>query len=229
MHYTLIVTGLAGILAATLVGIGEYMLHYDAQGRFSASGYDFMLGIGDDRSTVGHFFGVLGATLYPVGCYHIYMMLKPANKKWAFFAFLIGSFGFIVGTVWIGSRASVSALIQMPSSDMLDHLITLYQTRYETLLQITRLTTLFLSGVIIWLAIGGRSYYPRWIAIFNPMLLIIANFMIFTIAPTVGKHTMPIALNVAFFIFFLLSVLIAFRIPDTHPDDLSPHQPANNR
>jgi len=224
----LIVTGLAGLLAAILVGIGEYILHYDAQGRFSAGGYDFMLGIGDNRSTVGHFFGVIGATLYPVGCYHIYLMLKPANRQWAFIAFLIGSFGFIVGAVWIGSRASVSALVQMPPSDMLDHLIALYQSRYETLLQITRLTTLLLSAIIIWLVISGRSCYPRWMAIFNPILLIIANFAVFMIAPAIGKHTMPIALNVSFFIFFLLSVLIAMRLPDTLTAATTSHPSVRN-
>ena len=217
MRNYLVVTGLVGILASILVGIGEYLLHYDALGRFSEGSYDFMLGISDKRSTIGHFFGVIGATLYPVGCYHIYLMLKPANRRWALIAFFLGSFGFIVGTVWIGSRASVSALVQLPPSDMADHLIALYEIRYETLLQIIRLTTLVLSGIIVWLTLGGRSHYPRWIAIFNPFLLIIANFIVFMIAPAIGKHTMPIALNVAFFIFFMFSVLIALRVQaDVH-------------
>jgi len=205
-------------LAAVLVGVGEYLLHFDTLSRFSQGGYDFMAGIGDSRSTMGHFFGVIGATLYPVGCYHIYLMLRPADKRWALIAFMLGSFGFIVGTVWIGSRASVSALVQLPPSEMIDHLISLYETRYETLLQITRLTTLILSGIIVWLSISGRSHYPRWIALFNPILLIVANFVLFMVAPAIGKHTMPIALNVAFFIFFLLSVLVAMKVPSgEHP------------
>lgn len=205
------VTGLIGLLAALLVGTGEYVLHYDPLGRFSEGSYDFMIGIGDNRSTVGHFFGVFGATLYPVGCYHIYLMLQPASRHWAFIAFLVGAFGFIVGTVWIGSRASVSALVQMPPSEMIDHLIALYEIRYETLLQVIRLTTLILSTIMVWLTLGGRSHYPRWMAVFNPILLIILNFLLFMLMPVVGKHSMPIALNVAFFIFFLLSVLIAIR------------------
>lgn len=205
------VTAIAGLCAAILVGIGEYVLHYDPLGRFAEGSYDFMLGIGDNRSTVGHFFGVVGATLYPVGCYHIYLMLKPANRRWAFIAFLVGSFGFIIGTVWIGSRASVSALVQMPASDMTAHLIALYEIRYETLLQIIRLTTLILSAIFVWLVLSGRTLYPRWMAIFNPILLIVANFVLFMLLPAIGKHTMPIALNVAFFLFFLLSVPFAIR------------------
>ena len=94
MTSPLTVTALLGLIAAMVVGTGEYLLHYDSLARFSAGGYDFMQGISANRSTLGLFFGVFGATLYPVGCYHIYLMLRPANQRWAFAAFLIGA-------VWI--------------------------------------------------------------------------------------------------------------------------------
>lgn len=210
-----ILTAVVGLIAATLVGFGEYLLHYDALARFTEGGYNFMEGISASRSTMGHFFGVFGATLYPIGCYHIYLMLRPANKKWAFAAFLIGSFGFMVGVVWIGSRASVSALMQLPASAEIEALIGLYDLRYETLLQVIRLTTLVLSIIVIWLCLTGRTHYPKWMAIFNPIVLIIANFILFMVAPDIGKHSMPIALNVAFFIFFALSLLFAFKAQRT--------------
>ncbi|MFT4726343.1 MAG: hypothetical protein ACI9UN_000838 [Granulosicoccus sp.] len=210
MQKHIVGTAIAGIMAAVLVGIGEYLLHYDALARFTAGGYDFMSGISANRSTVGHFFGVFGAALYPIGCYHIYQMLRPASSRWAFIAFLVGTFGFMVGVVWIGSRASVSALVQLPESAEVIQLIELYDLRYETLLQIIRFTTLVLSGIIIWLALTGRSHYPRWMAAFNPIVLLIANFILFAVVPEIGKHTMPIALNVAFFIFFVLSLSFSF-------------------
>jgi len=199
------------MLAATLVGVGEYLLHYDSQARFTAGGYEFMKGISARRTTIGHFFGVFGATLYPVGCYHIYLMLKPANSKWASAAFMLSTFGFIVGAVWIGSRASISALTQLPATPETEQLISLYVLRYETLLHVIRITTLVLSIIFIWLCVTGRSRYPRWMAVFNPIGLIVANFALFFTMPVLGKHTMPIALNVAFFIFFLLSMLVVKR------------------
>ena len=204
-------TALLGLCASVLVGAGEYLLHFDALGRFSATGYEFMLDIPESRATAGHFLGVIGATLYPIGCYHIYLMLRPANERWAFAAFLIGTFGFIVGVVWIGSRASIAALVQIPETPEVLHMISLYDLRYETLLQVIRLTTFILSGIIVWLALSGRSHYPKWMALFNPIILIIANFILFAVVPAVGKHTMPIALNVAFFIFFLLSFVFSIK------------------
>lgn len=206
-----VLTALCGLLAAVLVGIGEYLLHYDALARFTSGGYEFMKGISASRSTLGHFFGVFGATLYPIGCYHIYLMLRPANQRWAYSAFLLGTFGFIIGVVWIGSRASISALMQLPETPEILTLIELYDLRYETLLQVIRITTLVLSIIIIVLSIKGRSHYPRWMGVFSPILLIIANFILFLVMPSIGKHSMPIALNVAFFFFFAISLCFAFK------------------
>lgn len=213
MRPELIITALIGMLAASLVGVGEYLLHYDELARFTSGGYEFMRGIPASRSTMGHFFGVFGATMYPIGCYHIYQMLKPANQRWAFAAFLIGTFGFMVGVVWIGSRASVSALIQLPESAEITMLIELYDLRYETLLQVIRVTTLLLSVIFIGLSLTGRSHYPRWMAVFNPIVLLVLNFVLYFLAPEIGKHSMPIALNVAFFIFFTLSLFVACTVP----------------
>jgi len=207
MQNKLYITGLIGLLAAILVGIGEYLLHYDPLARFAEGGYVFMQGINHDRSTIGHFLGVFGGALYTVGMYHIYLMLRPASERIAFIAFLASAFGCIVGAIWIGSRASVSALIQMPETPEIMQLIDLYELRYETLLNITRVTSLILSGIFIWLTLTKRSNYPRWMAIFSPIVLILMSFLIYVIAPQLGKHLMPIALNIAFFIFFTLSLL----------------------
>ncbi len=213
MKQTIIITGILGLLASIFVGIGEYLLHYDPLARFADGGFIFMQGIAEQRTTIGHFFGVFGATLYLVGCYHIYLMLCSANKRAAQVGFFVSAFGFIVGAVWISSRAQISALMQLPPSIDVTHLIELYELRYETLLTVVRITTLVLSIIFIWLTLTGRSNYPRWMAAFNPFVLILLNFAIYVITPELGKHLMPIALNVAFFIFFSLSLYSAKAIP----------------
>jgi len=117
----------------------------------------------------------------------------------------------VVGAVWIGSRASITALIQLPDSPEVATLIEYYVLRYETLLNVIRLTTLIVSLIIIALCLTGRSHYPKWMALLNPMGLIVLNFVLFAVAPAIGKHTMPIALNVAFFIFFAASLFFATK------------------
>lgn len=205
-----VATGIVGLIAALLTGAGEFILHYDALARYGSENL-FFQGISAERTNLGHFVAVLGAPLYLVGCWHIYLMLKPANKTWAFVSFLVMAYGFLIGIVWIGSRASISALINTPDSPEVEQLIALYDLRYETLLQVTRIAVLLLSAVFVWLTLGGRSHYPKWMAVLNPILLIVGSFLVFLVMPSAGKYMMPIALNIAFGVFFLASTRIAIR------------------
>lgn len=212
---TLLLTGLVGLAASILVGVGEFLLHYDTLARYTDA-FAFFEGVTRERATVGHFFGVLGAPLYVVGAYHIYLMLRPANQLAARLAGLIMAYGCIVGAVWIGSRSSAVELVAAGSgADQL----ALYELRYESLLTVVRLAILGLSLIFIWLCLTGRSLYPRWMAIFNPILLIIFSFVIFFTVPVVGKFIMPIALNVAYFVMFTLSLLIVSKLPQESSTD----------
>jgi hypothetical protein len=116
------------------------------------------------------------------------------------------AYGCALGGVWMGSRASISALVNAPQFAELGNLVALYDLRYETLLNVTRLAILWVSIIYIWLVSSGRSCYPRWMALFNPILLLLFSFAIWLIMPAIGKYMMPIALNIAFFIFFSLSL-----------------------
>ncbi len=209
----MVLTGVVGVVAAILVGIGEFLLHFDPLARYSTDSYVFMLAASDERQTAGHFFGVLGAPLYVVGCWHIYLMLKPANQTLAFIGFLISAYGFMIGADWIGSRASIGALVHFQESGgNIESLVPLYQLRYENLLTVIRVSTVVISLIFIYLALTGRSHYQKWHAIFNPIVLLVMNFVIYAISPSIGKYLMPIALNVAFGIFFLMSVVQAQKI-----------------
>lgn len=209
----IVITGFVGLLAALLTGVGEFLLHYDSLARFSETSYDFMLAATTERQTLGHFIGVLSAPLYVVGMWHLYLMLKPASQKIAFIGFLVSAYGFMIGADWISSRASIGALVyfQQAGTDV-DSLISLYQLRYETLLTVVRVTTLSLSLIFIGLVLTGRSHYQKWHALFNPIVLLIGSFVVYAIKPEIGKYIMPIALNVGFGTFFVISLIQARKI-----------------
>ena len=209
----IIITGLIGLFAAISVGIGEFLLHFDSLGRFGeAGGYDYMQGISVERSSAGHFLAVLGAPLYVVGFWHLMKMLEPANKTISSIAFFIMSYGIIVGAMWIGSRASISAIVNINSLADLSSLVSLYELRYESLLQVTRIAVLVFSIIFIGLVITGRSHYPRWMVIFNPILLLLSSFAIWILAPALGIYLMPIALNIAFGLLFLISTILSLKL-----------------
>ena len=208
----LFVTGLIGLLAAILVGWGEFLLHFDPQARFTSDGYDFMLAATIERQTLGHFIGTLAAPLYLIGAWHIYLMLKPANRTLAFIAFFVTCYGFIIGGDWISSRAGIGAITHLSESGAIasktsvQTLMDLYILRNESLLTVIRITTLILSVIVACLAWSGRSHYSKIVAVLNPLVLLLLNFVVFVIAPDIGKYIMPIALNVGFGLFFILSL-----------------------
>ena len=214
-HHNIIkITGLVGILAAFLVGTGEFLLHYSPLGDYADDGqYVYLLQVSESRVTLGHFFAVIGAPLYLVGFWHMYLGLKPFGKIIPLVIFFVPAYGFIFGTIWIGSRASIVLLAQAhfaaegADSEVLRRLMDFYILHSETLLEVTRVTTLLSSLAFIILVLTGKTLYPRWMAIFNPILLLISSFILFAVAPSIGKYTLPIALNVGYFIFFTLSTL----------------------
>ena len=204
----ILITGLIGLLAAHLVGIGEFLLHYDSLARYTDT-FAFFKGVTRERATIGHFFGVLGAPLYVVGAYHIYLMLRPANETAARIAGFVMAYGCIVGAVWIGSRATA---VELVAAGGVEDQLALYELRYESLLQVVRAAVLVLSVIFIWLCVTGRSHYPRMMALLNPIFLIIVSFIIFFTVPAVGKYIMPIALNVAYFVMFSASLFVASKL-----------------
>lgn len=201
------ITGILGLLAALITGTGEFLLHFDAQARFT-DGLAFFEGISESRTNWGHFLGALGAPLYAFGGFHIFLMLRSANYRWAFILFIVMAYGCAFGGVWMGSRASISAIVNAPQYAELGHLVALYDLRYESLLNVTRIAVLSVSVIYIWLTATGRSSYPRWMAFFNPIILLLFSFAVWLAVPAVGKYMMPIALNLGFAVFFVLSLAV---------------------
>ncbi len=106
-----------------------------------------------------------GAPLYVAGALHIYLMLRSSSAKLSLLLFLVMAYGCAFGGVWMGSRASISAIVNSPNYADLGHLVELYDLRYESLLQVTRVAVLVVSMIYIWLVAKGGSSYPMGIAV----------------------------------------------------------------
>ena len=210
------ITCIIALTATVLTGSGEFLLHYDSLARYGANNpYEFFSDIPVNRLSTGHFLAVAGIPFYFIGSWHIYLMLKPSNEKISFLTFLISSFGFIYGAIWMGSRAFIAVVVQsLPGASLPEALqITdFYAAHYESLLQVIRVTTLVLSILIVWLTLKGKTRFPRWMAAVAPIFGILACFLVFLFLPSLGKYIMPIALNVAFLIFFSCSFIFGNHI-----------------
>ena len=200
-------TGLLGLLGAIICGTGEFLLHFDTHRLgMGETGFDFMINTSEARLTAGHFFAVIGVPLYFVGVWHIAEMIKPAGEKMSKALFLIGSFGFLYGAMWMSSRSSIGSLVHHADLIKDTNLIELYNLRLESLLNVIRITTLVISIMYIKQVLTGLTRYPKWMAATSPIVLLVLNFIVLLIVPEVGRFVAPIALNVGFALFFLLSL-----------------------
>ena len=208
-------TGLLGLLGAVLCGTGEFLLHFDeCRLGLGKTGFDFMINTSEARLNAGHFFAVFGVPLYFVGVWHIAEMIKPAGQMMSKVLFLIGSFGFLYGAMWMSSRSSIGSLVHHADLIKDTNLIELYNLRCESLLNIIRITTLVISIIYIKQVLTGLTRYPKWMAATSPIVLLVMNFIVLLVAPEVGRYVAPIALNVGFSLFFLLS--LTFGNTDDH-------------
>jgi hypothetical protein len=200
--------GFLGLLASVLVGVGEFTIQYAPEGGYEMPGYQYFNNIPEWRLTMGHYLGVLAAPLYIMGYFHICLCLSPANKRAAMLLSVMAAYAFIIGTVWLGGRVDLALTVQAINANRADSMLLQSIANYnEPLINVLRIAMLVASVIWVWLILTGRSMYPRWMAIFSPILLLAVMFLSYTIIPSVGHYLLPIAMNAAHFVLFSLSLL----------------------
>lgn len=206
------ISGWLGLLGAAVVGTGEFTMQFSPSGGYEASDYGYFLGISPLRLAWGHFLGVFAAPLYLAGYLHVFLALRPAPAwlRWA--VLLLGGYGFVIGGVWLGSRVYLALIAQaaVDSTEplLLRALLEQAAARNEPLIAVVRVLVGLASVLLVAAIVSGRSLYPRWMALFNPIVLLGAIFAIYFLLPRVGAYLLPTAMNVAHLVFFALSLVV---------------------
>ena len=211
----IVVAGMLGLLGAVLVGSAEFALHFTPTLDYGGPEYEFFIGTSAARLSYGHFVAIFAAPLYFAGYWHLFQRLKPAAEVPRLVLMILGIYSFALGSVWIGSRVYPAILIQAldaasteATREPLAELLARASFYNETILIGLRLGILGVSGLFVWLVVSGRSSYPRWFALLNPICLVVACFLIYFLIPAIGGYLMPIAMNVAHFVLFGASLAL---------------------
>jgi len=213
-------TGFLGLLGAIIVGIGEFYLHYSPELLEAEGDFGFFKTVPYNHLIKGHFISVFGVPFYFAGYYHIYHMLGGKQNKLALPTFLLGVLAFTIGGFWITSRAFFGTIVQLqPDIEAATYQTILdnYALISESLVQVLRVLVLLISVVFITAILKGNTHYQKWMALFNPILLLLLVFALFFTLPSIGKYLGPIAMNVAHFFMFGAS-LYQFSLYQNRPD-----------
>ncbi len=204
---------LAGLVASVIVGIGEYLLHYLPEGPGGEISMleDVPLG----RASTGHFLVVFGAPLYFAGYYGLKNIFKKTSPTLANLLFVGGVLAFSIGGVWVSSRYFAAEVLQR-SAGTPDHAFYLqsYEDHYQVLVWALRFLIAAVSVLFVLLILKNKQGYPKWLALFNPLVLLIIVISSLVWFKALGNHLAPIAMNVTHFIFFGL-ILLQLKTSDT--------------
>ncbi len=211
--------GYMGLVAALIVGLGEFLVHYNPQIIESSKAYSFFLGIPEGRIRLGHFMMILAIPLYAAGYHHLYRNLKPGNEKLSIAFLMSGLTAFFTGAIWVGSRAILAKIVHLSSQDpnnkLWDELILFYTDNYEVIVWALRIEILLVSIFFAWIILSGKSNYPKWMALFNPFFILLTIFALFFFVPVIGKFLIPAAMNVSHFVLFGLSLYVTRKYIET--------------
>jgi len=200
-------TGIIGLIGAIMVGIGEFLLHYNPAG-YNGGQYTFFVSIANWRLITGHFITVLFVPFYIAGYWHFYLALKKGSNQLALAVLILGLFAFVIGGMWIGSRGLLGFMAKSYAAGETSlSLLDKYRLLMETLVQLLRVIVLAISVIFVTTILKGNTQYPRWMAWFNPALILATVFLVFFVVPLIGNFIAPIAMNVTHIIAFSASLI----------------------
>ena len=200
--------GIAGCLGAILVGIGEFSMQFTPNsGIEDVTDYLYFNDVSSERLSFGHFIAVLSAPLYLLGFWHLSKKLEPAGPKQAKAFFLIGTYAFAVGTAWIGQRFFLGTTVhEIAGGQDLKPLLTTFSEHNEPFVNVLRVAMLAVSVLWIKLILSGKSAFPKWMAIFSPIVLLATMFALYFFKTKIGLYVFPVAMNATHFIIFALAM-----------------------
>ncbi len=113
----------------------------------------------------------------------------------------------MVGTAWISQRFFIASTVhEIAAGNNLQQLLALFSEHNEPLVNVLRLAMLLVSGLWIKLILTGKTEFPKWMALFSPIVLLGIMFALYFFNTPIGIYVLPVAMNAAHFIVFVLAL-----------------------
>ena len=206
-------TGIGGFLGALGVGIGEFLMQFTEAGKLDETTYNYFLDVKTSHLSLGHFLCVLTGPLYFLGYVHLGRALDKERGWLGKVITGLGIYAFGVGIAWIGGRIYLGLTRKaVEAGDASQELFRQLAAHNEPFINILRVAILLISILWVYAIVKGKSYYPKWMAIFSPFLILASIFIVYATAPGIGKYLLPAAMNVTHLLIFGASLYHCSKI-----------------
>jgi len=212
--------GASGILGAGLLLAGDWLMlgtFSDAR-TFAAEWLTILAAMPAWRVTAGAIVGPLGAFLYVVGFWQLYVAVRPAGRALAFVTWAGFSIGFIYAAGAFHASfpfmAYAAQATRSAESGGLDTMKAMSEPTFGyalTLFEVTAAPSLVGCLALAYAVLGRPTRYPRWAIAFNPIVLYVGTLAFrFVPAPLGGLLYIGYG-NLLFLAFFSASTAVLWN------------------
>lgn len=204
-----LLTAAAGLLGALLMFTGDMFLygHFGSGAEFISRYKAVIAGASTLRLYIAGALGPAAATFYLIGAYHLYLRLQPARPLLRFVTSLAFGVMFVIAgavhAVWAAYALVVRGVAQGQASVDLENIMAAYLDLVYTMAEVVGYPAALL---LFFLVLTRRTTYPRWSAVLNPGLLLLASPVLTYLPSPIGAPFVGGLFNLAFVLFFTLSL-----------------------
>ncbi len=209
MNRKIIITGIIGIIASSLMYLGDMLLYFTTSPihNFEEEIVRVMASISPERLNISGLLGPASAFLYIIGFYHIYLLIKSNNSKISKVIFGLLIFGMIYGGAFHSHFPFLGFISRFNNVELLQ-----ITEKYTILIfYFMFFPSLIAYGLLGYLIIAKKTFYPRWVVLFSPIVL-------FWFSRVVRKLPQPLMIliaggwsNMIFIIFFSISTILSYK------------------
>lgn len=213
-HQAIRSCGFAGIVGAALLLASDWLMlgHWTSGRELAENWLELLADTAKWRVIVGAAVGPLGAWLYVIGFWQIYLALRPAGHWLAFFCWA----GFSVAFIYVAAAFHASFPFIADAAQSMDSAGTDAGNappgavfEYAGLLfAISVLPALLGCLIMAYAVLALPTRYPRWMVVFNPALLYAVTLTFRYIPAPLGG---PLCIgfgNIIFLMFFVASTMV---------------------
>lgn len=197
------------LIAALLGATADVLLLYNPKGGYEADDYRFLLDLCKYRMLTGHFLGIIFIPLEMLGLFQVYRALKPAGGYWAWAIVICALYLGFPGVVYHGTVVSTGSVLRL-----MEQAPTIVAPEWDYIrMQVDPLAVALPLGFVImtiiltYVILTKPTLYPKWMAWCNPLTFYVLFLVSYLIVPAVGSFLIPAGFNLAFFFFFMFSLI----------------------
>ena len=205
--------GIIGIVAALLGGLGDLLMLYNPEGGYEKQDYMFLMPIETWRVIIGYYLGVIFIPLQLIGFGLVYHALRPAGRKLTWPIIFTVVYILIIGVVYHAMLGGLAQFMHLKKQTFIDtELFQLTLNHYRMILEplsvVLYLSFIVGSSGLGYLIQAGKTAYPKWANLFNPLLTHLVFLSIYIVNKPIGSALLITGLNFSLLILFLLSVIL---------------------